>query len=222
MVFRFFPLALASSPFRKRSAGWLAGLSFLLSLSAQAQTQSLKPFKDELFAYPAALSSGDDGAYTVLDYREMRDINQRDEVPDDPEHLVEIGKAKIVNEGRDVSIFATSRMVIESRKAADLLAADGISAEVIDLRSLRPLDLAAIKASIAKTHHAVVVNEGWRFCGYAAEMSATIMDHAFDDLDAPVARVTLPDMPVPYSEPLEMAVLPNATKIADAARNILK
>ncbi len=148
--------------------------------------------------------------------------NQRDEVPDDPEHLVEIGKAKIVTEGRDVSIFATSRMVIESRKAADLLAADGISAEVIDLRSLRPLDLAAIKASIAKTHHAVVVNEGWRFCGYAAEMSATIMDPAFDDLDAPVARVTLPDMPVPYSEPLEMAVLPNATKIADAARNILK
>ncbi|WP_292582536.1 MULTISPECIES: alpha/beta hydrolase [unclassified Mesorhizobium] len=86
MVFRFFPLALASSPFRKRSAGWLAGLSFLLSLSAQAQTLSLKPFKDELFAYPAALSSGDDGAYTVLDYREMRDINQRDEVPEKRVH----------------------------------------------------------------------------------------------------------------------------------------
>ena len=86
MVFRFFPLALASSPFRKRSAGWLAGLSFLLSLSAQAQTLSLKPFKDELFAYLAALSSGDDGAYTVLDYREMRDINQRDEVPEKRVH----------------------------------------------------------------------------------------------------------------------------------------
>jgi len=148
--------------------------------------------------------------------------NLRDEVPDDPKHLVEIGKAKILVEGADISIFATSRMVLESRKAAELLAADGISAEVIDLRSLRPLDLGAIKASIASTHHAVVVNEGWRFCGYAAELSATIMDHAFDDLDAPVARVTLPDMPVPYSEPLEMAVLPNAAKIADAARNILK
>lgn len=148
--------------------------------------------------------------------------NMRDEVPDDPKHLVEIGKAKILVEGADISIFATSRMVLESRKAAELLAADGISAEVIDLRSLRPLDLGAIKASIARTHHAVVVNEGWRFCGYAAELSATIMDHAFDDLDAPVARVTLPDMPVPYSEPLEMAVLPNAAKIADAARNILK
>ena len=148
--------------------------------------------------------------------------NLRDEVPDDPDFTVEIGKAKITNEGNDVSIFATSRMVLESQKAAELLAKDGISAEVIDLRSLRPLDLGTIKRSIAKTHNAVVVNEGWRFCGYAAELSATIMEHSFDDLDAPVARVTLPDMPVPYSEPLEMAVLPNAAKIADAARKTLK
>ena len=148
--------------------------------------------------------------------------NLRDDVPDDPDFTVEIGKARTVCEGADISIFATSRMVLESQKAAELLAADGISTEVIDLRSLRPLDLAAIKTSIAKTHHAVVVNEGWRFCGYAAELSATIMDHAFNDLDGPVARVTLPDMPVPYSEPLEMAVLPNAAKIADAARATLR
>lgn len=147
--------------------------------------------------------------------------NLRGEVPDDEDYIVEIGRARVVCEGSDVSIFATSRMAIEAEKAADLLARDGISAEVIDLRSLRPLDLGAIKASIAKTHHAVVVNEGWRFCGYAAELVATIVDHAFDELDAPVARVTLPDMPVPYSEPLEMAVLPNAAKIADAARRIL-
>ncbi|WP_230976894.1 alpha-ketoacid dehydrogenase subunit beta [Acetobacter garciniae] len=144
--------------------------------------------------------------------------NQRAEVPDDLDFTVEIGKARTVVEGRDVSIFATSRMVLESQKAAELLARDGISAEVIDLRTLRPLDLPAIKASIAKTHNAVVVNEGWRFCGYAAELSATIMDHAFHELDSPVARVTLPDMPVPYSEPLETAVLPNAEKIAAAAR----
>jgi pyruvate dehydrogenase E1 component beta subunit len=108
-------------------------------------------------------------------------------------------------------------MVIEAVKAADLLQADGVSAEVIDLRSLRPLDVNAIVASISKTHHAVVVNEGWRFCGYAAELSATIMDFAFDELDAPVARVTLPDMPIPYSEPLEIAMLPNADKIRSAA-----
>lgn len=147
--------------------------------------------------------------------------NLRDDVPDDEDFIVEIGKAKTVVEGSDVSIFATSRMVLESQKAAELLAADGIKAEVIDLRTLRPLDLQAIRTSIAKTHHAVVVNEGWRFCGYAAELSATIMDHSFDDLDAPVQRVTLPDLPVPYSEPLEMSVLPNAAKIADAARKAL-
>ena len=127
-----------------------------------------------------------------------------------------------MREGTDVSIFATSKMVVESIKAADLLAADGVSAEVIDLRSLRPLDVNAIVRSIAKTHHAVVVNEGWRFCGYAAELSATIMDHAFDELDAPVARVTLPDMPIPYSEPLETAMLPNAEKIRAAALATLK
>lgn len=146
--------------------------------------------------------------------------NMRGEVPDG-DHVVEIGRARTAREGSDVSIFATSKMVIESEKAAELLEKDGISAEVIDLRSLRPLDTATIRTSIAKTHHAVVVNEGWRFCGYASELSATIMDIAFDDLDAPVQRVTLPDMAIPYSEPLEMAVLPNAQGIADAARRAL-
>lgn len=147
--------------------------------------------------------------------------NMRGEVDLDSEGLVEIGKARIVREGSDVSLFATSKMVIEAEKAADQLAQDGISAEVIDLRSLRPLDVAAIQLSLAKTHHAVVVNEGWRFCGYGAELSATIMDFCFDDLDAPVERVTLPDMPIPYAEPLETAVLPDAGKIAAAARKTL-
>ncbi|MEI8257422.1 MAG: transketolase C-terminal domain-containing protein [Deltaproteobacteria bacterium] len=132
-----------------------------------------------------------------------------------------IGKARIVKEGKDISLFATSRMVLECEKAAELLAESGVSAEVIDLRSLRPLDLDAIKSSVAKTHHAVVVNEGWRFCGYAAELSATIMDYAFDDLDAPVQRVPLTDMPLPYSEPLETAMLPDGQKIAEAARRAL-
>jgi len=146
--------------------------------------------------------------------------NVRGEVPDG-DYVVEIGRARTVREGSDVSIFATSKMVIESEKAAEMLAEEGISAEVIDLRTLRPLDTEAIRSSIAKTHHAVVVNEGWRFCGYAAELSATIMDLAFDELDAPVQRVTMPDMAIPYSEPLELAVLPNAEKIAAAARRAL-
>ena len=147
--------------------------------------------------------------------------NVRDEVPEGDGEIVAIGKARTVREGADVSLFATSRMVIESEKAADLLAEDGISAEVIDLRTLRPLDVQAIVQSVSKTHHAVVVNEGWRFCGYASELSATIMELAFDELDAPVQRVTLPDMAIPYSEPLETAVLPNAKKIASAARAAL-
>lgn len=147
--------------------------------------------------------------------------NTRGEVSDDVNELVPIGKAKTVVEGRHVSIFATSKMVIEAENAAKLLALDGIEAEVIDLRTLRPLDLDAIRTSVAKTNHAVVVNEGWTFCGYASELSATIMEYCFDDLDAPVARVAMPDMAIPYSEPLEMAVLPNAAKIAAAAKKTL-
>lgn len=147
--------------------------------------------------------------------------NTRGDVPDGDDVLVPIGKARTVLEGRHVSIFASSKMVIEAENAAKLLAQDGIEAEVIDLRTLRPLDLESIRQSIAKTHHAVVVNEGWTFCGYASELSATIMEYCFDDLDAPVQRVAMPDMAIPYSEPLEMAVLPNAIKIAAAARKAI-
>lgn len=160
----------------------------------------------------------DDQPVVFLEHKLL--YNTRGEVPEG-DVIVPLGKAAVLREGSDVSIFATSKMVIEAAKAADLLAADGISAEVIDLRSLRPLDLDAIRRSVAKTNHAVVVNEGWSFCGYVAELSATIMDHCFDDLDAPVARVALPDMPIPYSEPLETAMLPNAAKIAAAARKVL-
>jgi pyruvate dehydrogenase E1 component beta subunit len=160
----------------------------------------------------------DPGPVVFLEHKLL--YNTRGEVPesDDP---VPIGKARTVCEGTDVSIFATSKMVVEAEAAAQELARDGISAEVIDLRTLRPLDLNAIRASIAKTHHAVVVNEGWTFCGYAAELSATIMDHCFDDLDAPVGRVAMPDMPIPYAETLESAVIPNAARIAAAARTVL-
>ncbi|WP_136618918.1 MULTISPECIES: alpha-ketoacid dehydrogenase subunit beta [Mesorhizobium] len=161
----------------------------------------------------------DDQPVVFLEHKLL--YNTRGEVPEG-DVTVPLGKAATLREGSDISIFATSKMVVEALKAADLLAADGVSAEIVDLRSLRPLDVNAIVASIAKTHHAVVVNEGWRFCGYAAELSATIMDHAFDELDAPVTRVTLPDMPIPYSEPLETAMLPSAEKIRTAALKTLK
>ncbi len=147
--------------------------------------------------------------------------NLRGEVPDG-DHLCDIGTARVAREGGDVSIFATSKMVHEALSAAERLADDGISAEVVDLRSLRPLDNRAIVRSVEKTNHAVVVNEGWRFCGYGAELSATIMEQAFDHLDAPVERLGTVDMPIPYSEPLENAVLPDAGKIAAAARRALR
>lgn len=160
----------------------------------------------------------DDHPVVFLEHKLL--YNTRDEVPDG-DHLVEIGKARIAREGSDVSIIASSKMVVDALKAADLLANEGISAEVVDLRTLRPLDRDTIRASIAKTHHAIVVNEGWRFCGYAAELSATIMETAFDELDAPVERVATHDIPIPYSEPLETTVLPDAAKIAAAARRAL-
>jgi pyruvate dehydrogenase E1 component beta subunit len=160
----------------------------------------------------------DDHPVIFLEHKLL--YNTRDEVPDG-DHLVEIGKARIARAGSDVSIIASSKMVVDALKAAEELAKEGISAEVVDLRTLRPLDRETIKASIARTHHAVVVNEGWRFCGYAAELSATIMESCFDDLDAPVERVATHDIPIPYSEPLESTVLPDAAKIAAAARRAL-
>jgi pyruvate dehydrogenase E1 component beta subunit len=160
----------------------------------------------------------DDHPVVFLEHKLL--YNSRDEVPDG-EHLVEIGKARIARAGTDVSIIASSKMVVDALKAAEELAKEGISAEVVDLRTLRPLDRETIRASIARTHHAVVVNEGWRFCGYAAELSATIMECCFDELDAPVERVATHDIPIPYSEPLESTVLPDAAKIAAAARRAL-
>ncbi|KPQ14550.1 MAG: pyruvate dehydrogenase E1 component beta subunit PdhB [Rhodobacteraceae bacterium HLUCCA09] len=147
--------------------------------------------------------------------------NLRGEVDEADEAPAEIGRARVARAGRDVTILATSRMVLEAQKAAEELAGEGVSAEVIDLRSLRPLDLDAITASVARTNHAVVVNEGWRFCGYTAELAATIMDHAFDDLDAPVERVAARDMPIPYAETLEREVIPDSADIAAAARRAL-
>lgn len=160
----------------------------------------------------------DDHPVVFLEHKLL--YNSRDDVPDG-EHLVEIGKARIARAGTDVSIIASSKMVVDALKAAEELAKEGISAEVVDLRTLRPLDRETIRASIARTHHAVVVNEGWRFCGYAAELSATIMECCFDELDAPVERVATHDIPIPYSEPLESTVLPDAAKIAAAARRAL-
>jgi len=146
--------------------------------------------------------------------------NTRGPVPEG-EHLEPIGPAVLRREGTDVTIVASSRMVLEALKAAEALAGEGVAAEVIDVRTLRPLDGETLSASVRKTHRAVVVNEGWRFCGYGAELAATINELAFGWLDAPVERLGGRDRPIPFAEELELASIPDAAAIAEAARRSL-
>ena len=142
------------------------------------------------------------------------------EVPAEGEHLVPIGRARVAREGDGVTILAFSRMVQVALDAAAKLESQGISAEVIDLRSLRPLDIDAIVASVKKTNRLVSVEEGWAFAGIGAEIAALVMEHAFDYLDAPVKRVTGKDVPLPYAANLERLALPQADDIAEAAKAV--
>jgi pyruvate dehydrogenase E1 component beta subunit len=142
------------------------------------------------------------------------------DVPEDPDFIVPLGKAKIERAGEHVTIVAYSRMVGVALDAAAKLEADGISAEVINLRSLRPLDVDSIVASVQKTNRIVTVEEGWAYAGIGAEIAAVIMENAFDWLDAPVVRVAGLDVPMPYAANLERLALPGADNVADAARKV--
>ena len=142
------------------------------------------------------------------------------DVPEDPEFVIPIGKAKIERPGKDVTITAFSRMVRVALEAATALAELGIDAEVINLRSLRPLDVETIVASVAKTNRLVSVEEGWPACGIGSEIAALVMEHAFDHLDAPVARVTGEDVPLPYAANLERLALPQPDAVVAAARGV--
>jgi pyruvate dehydrogenase E1 component beta subunit len=141
-------------------------------------------------------------------------------VPQEDDFIVPIGKAKIEREGTHVTITAFSRMVGVALEAAEMLAADGIEAEVINLRSLRPLDVETLVASVAKTNRIVSVEEGWPGFGLGAEIAALMMERAFDLLDAPVVRVAGADVPMPYAANLEALALPKAADIAKAARDV--
>ena len=142
------------------------------------------------------------------------------EVPEDDDWTVPIGKAKVVRAGGDVTIAAFSIMVGKALEAAEALAAQGIEAEVIDLRSLRPLDHETLIASIKKTNRLVTVEEGWPMAGIGAELAALAQELAFDWLDAPVARVCGLDVPLPYAANLERLALPQAEQIAAAAKAV--
>jgi len=146
--------------------------------------------------------------------------NMKGDVPDG-EHLVPIGKAEIKREGSDVTLVCHSKTLSVALKAAEQLAEQDIAAEVLDLRSLRPMDEAAILESVQKTNRAVVVEEGWPYVGVGAQVVDIIQRDAFDDLDAPVQRVTQADVPMPYNKLLERAAKASPEKVVAAARRVL-
>ena len=140
------------------------------------------------------------------------------EVPEDSDFTVPIGKAKILRKGDDVTLIAHSIMVGRALEAAEILAGEGIDAEVIDLRTIRPLDIETIIASVKKTNRVVSCEEGWPFAGIGSEIAAVVMEQAFDWLDAPVGRVAGLDVPMPYAANLEKMALPFAENIVEAAK----
>ena len=143
------------------------------------------------------------------------------DAPRDADHLVEIGRANVVRPGADATIVGFSRGVGLALHAADRLSEAGVRAEVIDLRSLRPLDMETVLLSVRKTGRCVVVEEGWPQCGIGAEISARLMEEAFDDLDAPVRRVTARDVPTPYAANLEALSLPQTADVVAAVKSAL-
>src|SRR5262249_47032071 len=141
------------------------------------------------------------------------------EVPDG-EHLVPFGKANVIREGKDITIVAYSKTVYDAIGAAEALENNGVDAEIIDLRTLNPLDLKTVVESVKKTGRAIIAYEGWRTGGAGAEIASLIYEAAFDHLDAPIERVALMDTPMPYNKHLEHAVLPSASDIVKAAERI--
>jgi pyruvate/2-oxoglutarate/acetoin dehydrogenase E1 component len=162
----------------------------------------------------------DDNPVIFIEHESLYGV--RGEVPDGDEELVGFGRARTVREGSDLTIVGISRMALTAERAASTLADEhGVQAEVIDPRTLRPLDLHAILASVAKTNRCLVVEEGWPHGGVGANLAALISEQAFDDLDAPVKRGTGADVPMPYSKPLEDIAYPHEPQVVHAALSML-
>jgi 2-oxoisovalerate dehydrogenase E1 component len=159
-----------------------------------------------------------DDPVIFLEHKKL--LNLKGPVPEG-EHLVPFGQAAVVRPGQDLTIVGLSLMVVEAVKAAALLEKDGISAEVIDPRTVAPLDLATILTSVSKTHRLLVVDEDFAPCGVGAEIAARVMEQGFYELDAPVRRLNGAFVPGPYSPPLEAAATLNAQDIAKAAQALL-
>jgi pyruvate dehydrogenase E1 component beta subunit len=161
----------------------------------------------------------DDNPVVVLEGEML--YNTKGEVPDDQEVLVPLGQAEVKREGADVSFITWGKMVLVAQQAVEQLAKENISAEVVDLRTLRPFDLEAIATTVQKTNRAVVLEEGWSVAGVGAQVADFIQRECFDDLDAPVLRVHQEDVPMPYAKNLERAAKPDAKKAVSAAKKVL-
>lgn len=146
---------------------------------------------------------------------------QKGQVSADPDFTLEIGKAHVLREGSDVTMVGFSRMLDFAEKAADQLKEDGISVELIDLRTIRPLDFETIRKSVAKTNRIVIIEESWPFAGICSEIMAQVNEYCFDDLDAQPIRVTGKDVPMPYAANLEAMAIPTVDDIKDAVRKVL-
>ena len=158
----------------------------------------------------------------VLVVENLQSYKVRGEVPNDPDHIVEIGKAAVTREGGDITLVAHSFAATRALRVAEVLKRDhGVEAEVVDLRSLRPLDVETVAKSIQKTNRALCVDEGWSTYGVSAEIASRIQKACFDDLDAPIERVGLAEVPMPYAKQLERAAIVNDQKIEAAALSVL-
>ncbi len=163
----------------------------------------------------------DDNPVIFIEHETLYGV--RGEVPDDGDHVLRFGEAAIRREGSDVTVIGILKMAHEAERAAKTLADDhGVEAEVIDPRTLRPLDLDTILASVRKTNRAVIVEEGWPHGGVGANLAALIQEQAFDDLDAPIQRVTGADVPMPYSKRLEQSAIPHPEHIVSAVMETME
>jgi len=147
--------------------------------------------------------------------------NFKGDVPEDDDFVIPLGVADLKHEGDDVTIVTHGKMVHVALQAANKLSTEGIGADVVDLRSIRPLDVDAILRSVQKTNRAVYLEEGWAYVGVGAQIVATIQEGAFDYLDAPVLRVTQADVPMPYAKNLEMMAKPSADRVVEACNKVL-
>ena len=147
--------------------------------------------------------------------------NFSDEVPDDDDFVIPLGVADLKREGSDISIVTHGKMIHVALQAASKLEKEGVEADVLDLRTIRPLDMDAILETVAKTNRVVYVEEGWPYAGTGSQIVTMIQEEAFDHLDAPVLRVTQADVPMPYAKGLEGAAKPSAESVLKACRQVL-